>query len=75
MEINVTVTKEQIIDAMVDDSDTLDIIKEVDTQIAEWDFTIKAWLYFDAIIQGELSLDNEYSQELRERIELLRTGE
>ena len=73
MEIEVTVTKEQIIDALVNawyvkEGDVLSAIKQVDGSIGEWDFTIKCWLYFDGIIQEELRSGKVYADELQEQI-------
>ena len=64
MEISVTVSRQEIIDALVSEwynkkSVLIDAIKSVDLDIADWDFTIKMWAYFDRAVQEGLKEDND----------------
>ena len=66
MEINVTDTKEQIIDYITDlDLDEIySIIRDIDEAIEDWDFTILLWLYFNSVIQKGKKYFSDFESEI-----------
>ena len=53
MEINVTVTKEQIRNEVLSwgSADILAFVKELDEWQEDWEFTVKLWYYLDELIE------------------------
>ena len=59
MEINATVTKEQILNLITnwDYADIFDFIRDIDDAIFDWEFTILLWLYLDNAIKSGFEYD------------------